>query len=429
MLSPPVAGGTICLGCQLRAVSRRAAPGLAAAAQARAQNPIRRRRYASEATRSPEDELAAILRQQSHSEDSHLRQPARGSQKRDSVQDNDFPFPSASDEQKHTEDSRVHLAAPASAEPTERQEVDLIKALEEQKHANEYDVRQSGNQWHEKQPVQSRRDTPPEHNNWADGGARLAEEDLPSPAQMLASERPYSPQQPGADVAGLRRRVEQTRQKIQKYRKGNMLLREDRERLEFDTLGEAAEIIVLRESGDRKKPSLKDDDGPTDPGLQLSELTNDQEDGLGLDIILENLDELRPEHRILPSSEFKALFDSLMNGFTSVQLERYIERQHQRLAEGDETPFLGILPDVSEPKSWILEQSHWTPVVKGAVEDVGTQLKGYILKSMPPKQRLVIHLMRESWGMSAQELMDGQGALEVRIRDLEFRLLTREYYP
>lgn len=208
-----------------------------------------------------------------------------------------------------------------------------------------------------------------------------------------------------------------------RYRKGQTMLVADPRQLPVETLGQDAPVIVLRERGPWKRKKLKQDERPVESGSNIEDYV-DQEVGLSLDMIMENIDELRPEHRILPAREFKGVFDVLMNGFTALHLESYIERYRQRLAEGDETPFLGVIPDEVLSRPWIVSQSRWIPEVQGAVADVPHPLKGYILKTMPPKQRLAMKLMRECWGMSVQELLHGQGLLDLELRELEFRLLT-----
>lgn len=213
---------------------------------------------------------------------------------------------------------------------------------------------------------------------------------------------------------------------ITRYRKGETMLVADPRQLPVETLGQDAPVIVLRERGPWKRKKLKQDERPVESNPNIEDYV-DQEVGLSLDMIMENIDELRPGHRILPAREFKGVFDILMNGFTALHLETYVERHRQRLAEGDETPFLGVIPDEVLSRPWIVSQSRWTPEVQGAVADVPHPLKGYILKTMPPKQRLAMKLMRECWGMSVQELLYGQGLLDLEMRELEFRLLTCKF--
>lgn len=409
MFSSSVAGGSICLGCQLRAVTGRAAPVLAAAAVAQTQNRARtgrRRHYTSEApTSTRDDPIGEALNNQKHSEGPYRRRSNATS--RATPADH---LAAILNQQRHPEESHKRQSTPAF----------------EATHGDDWGLPEQ--QTKNPKPAHSRWGTPPPgafedeeydpleddggYDQGAGGGwAWRAAERLEREADgefMDQLVRYTAPAQPKAPTA---------------YRKGNTKLVEDRPRLSIDTLGKAAEVIVLREGGNWHSKPYKVDERPADKGLTLDEHV-DQEAGLDLEVILENIDELRPEHRILPTREFKDVFDILMNGFTCTQLDSYVQRHQLRQWEGDETPLLGVLSELSKPQPWIVGQSMWTPEVKGAVEEVDQPLMGYVLKSMTPKQRLVMQLMRECWAMSVQELIDGQGVLEVQLRAREFKLLT-----
>lgn len=177
-----------------------------------------------------------------------------------------------------------------------------------------------------------------------------------------------------------------------------------------------------------------------DSGLRIEEFL-DEQDVLSLDDVVKNIHGLKPERQIVSAREFKSLFSTLLNGFTILQLEKYVvwhreqsilERIKDEVFGENETPSEeATIPEDVLPKrqeyAWMTEQAHWTPYVDGAVEEVQYPLAGYIMKNMPPKQRLVVQLMRECWDISIQELLDGNGRVDIRVRDLEFKLLTREY--
>ncbi|KAF3768815.1 hypothetical protein M406DRAFT_71789 [Cryphonectria parasitica EP155] len=362
MFSPSVAGGSICIGCQLRAVTRRATPAIAASAQARPQSRVRRRRFASEATGRQEEDLVAILTQQSHNEKARSRRP---------------------------------ISSRKQSTKTQKENLDETPI---------YDAKQPS---HAPARAPARPDSLPETESLQDGDA-----DAGTVGDSL-----FIRERTGHESKQL------PKPKANAYRKGNTLLREDRARLSVAALGKEAEIIVLREGGEWKRRIMKEEIEAADEDLGIEEHI-DQEEGLSLDIVLENIDELRPQHRILPTNEFKRVLEDLMKGFTVPQLHGYVQRHRQRLADGDESPFFGVLPELLKPQPWTLEQTQWTPETPNALQDVDPQLRGYILKSMRHKQRLTMQLMRECWGISAQELMDGPGVLELRIRDPEFKLLT-----
>lgn len=222
-----------------------------------------------------------------------------------------------------------------------------------------------------------------------------------------------------------------------------MVLVEDASKLGVWTLGKAAEVIVLRDGRqwERKGPLVEaSSEKAMENGLKVEDFL-DEQDVLSLDDVVKNIHGLKPERQIVSAREFKTLFGTLFDGFTILQLEKYVvwhreqsilERIKDDVFGGDETPSEEpTIPEDVLPKrreyAWMTEQAHWTPYVDGAVEEAQYPLAGYIMKSMPPKQRLVIQLMRECWDVSIQELLDGNGRVDIRVRDLEFRLLTREY--
>lgn len=463
--SVTVAGGSICLGCQLRAVTRRAAPVLAAAAAAAAQSHDRRRQYASEATKSDSDnDLVAVLNAQKHQEEAQKRNKHASRARR--APDDDWdglsgqkkasPKPEPAGSSPRQAPSNYHLADILNKQKhSEKKTGKPRRSSLSETATNDWLFEDDRENLNDTKPARSRRDAPlsfpgfpprssPEDHN-KDARERNArhydaqdcsahnhdaweqatqDSDGGPPFRRVGENRGtsrYEDHEFAAEAA--KYRPSKRPGEPNSYRKGDSRLVEDVNKLSGQTLGKPAEVIVLRDGGQWRRRAFREDKRPVDLGFNLTQ--TDQEEGLGLDLVMDNIEELRPMHRILPSTEFKAVFDLLLNGFTSTQLESYVERQHTREEEGDESPLVESIPDdLSTTRPWILEQSAWSPDVKGALQDIPHPLKGYILKSMPPKQRLVMLLMRECWGMSVQEVMDGQGVLEARLRDTEFKLLT-----
>lgn len=482
--SVTVAGGSVCLGCQLRAVTRRAVPALAGAGAAHVQAQPQaqlgtvdtRRQYASEATKSdPGNDLAAILHAQKHQEDARRRKRPAFRSGRAPVDDWDRPAQPSKSKSKKENKNKIETggtlhesaASPRWQEPFAYDPSDSLNKRQHREQS-ESPPQASPDDWlfqleqkdenyeNDTKPIRSRRDDTlsspgtgrrlslEEHDEAQgscapDDGAQYHDaqvQDSESSFRRVgerqgenSSERDiprYEDERFAAEAA--KYRSSRRSGEPNTYRKGDTRLVEKVNKLSGQTLGKPAEVIVLRDDGQWRRKPLKEDKGPVDTSFNL-ETQADQEEGLDLDLVLDNIEGLRPVHRILPSSEFKAVFDSLLSGFNSIQLESYVERHQTREEEGGEAPSTGVASDVSaaSTRPWILGQSAWTPDVKGAVQDLPAPLKGYILKSMPPKQRLVMMLMRECWDMSVQEVMDGQGTLEVRLRDTEFKLLTCKY--
>ena len=227
------------------------------------------------------------------------------------------------------------------------------------------------------------------------------------------------------------------------HRRGDMVLVEDASKLGVDSLGKAAEVIVLRDGRqwERRPAPVKDSsEEAMDSGLTIEDLL-DEQDVLSLDDVVKNIHGLNPQRQIVSAREFKSLFNTLLSGFTILQLEKYVVWHREQpvlemiknevFGENESLSEESTIPEDVVPKrreyAWMTEQAHWTPYVDGAVEEAQYPLAGYVMKSMPPKQRLVVQLMRECWEISVQELLDGNGHVDIRVRDLEFKLLTRKY--
>lgn len=502
MFSSPVAGaGSICLGCQLRAVTRRAAPVLAASAVAHSPTAIRRRRYASDSSEpasNNDDFLASVLNNQRFddgyeaSKPKKKRAPAyrvKSKKQRDTFAQASHrePSPFYSEQEVGFEDvwdqdPELETGTTDPDRPLEKADIKSDSAPVEQQSGEidygassaEADLLLENYSWNAistdelrqqyadrkfrrpkktqsesqepsatpttdnptKNPTETREDHSNDKPDWRNDMLRKSRvkhtdnlydwsEGTSAASQKQQDVTGLEPGEGTLTQVQLPHIVEPKEPEIRHYRKGDTRLVEDVSQLPIETLGQDAPVIVLREQGPWRRRQFKEEKRPVDNGVNIQDYT-DQEAGLSLDLIMENIDELRPDHRSLPAREFKDIFDILMKGFTSMHLETYIERNRQRLAEGDEIPFLGVIPDEIVSRPWIVSQSRWIPEVKGAVADVPHPLKGYILKTMPPKQRLVMQLMRECWGMSVQELLHGQGVLDLEVRDLEFRLLTRK---
>lgn len=396
MFSSPVASGSICLGCQLRAVTRRvAAPVVSTAAQTRIRN-RKRRYYASKATNPKFDELAKLLESQRHSEPeiSPGKQPTDDwGLSEDTVQN------APGGVEKNGNPGRADLNESSHALSSQWEPIRPDDFVQQAIEGQVYSLEPNDTAYGQAEPM--RQEGGPMQQNVDDGVGVVRRQPI---GVRFEEHKP-----------------------LKRYWKGDIQLVQDFRKLSVDSLGQKTDIIVLKEDGlYKKKKAPKVEKSSSDGDFDVEAFV-DQEPGLSLDTIVNNIEEFRPQHRILPAREFKVLFDSLMKSFTSPQIAEYVTRYHQRLEQGDEPPSPGALPSSETLRPWIVSDMQWIPEVRGAVPNLDKILQGYILKSMPPKQRRVMQLMRECWGMSVQELTHGLGALEVKVRDLEFKLLTRKW--
>ncbi|KAL2149977.1 hypothetical protein VTH82DRAFT_7653 [Thermothelomyces myriococcoides] len=200
----------------------------------------------------------------------------------------------------------------------------------------------------------------------------------------------------------------------------------ERRGLDIAMLGKPGSAIVLREKRPRKKrplpPELKSESDSPGTHVDPASLLADKDAAVNSEDILLNIHELRPkDERILSDKAFTQLRDNLVNGFTNAQLTRYVREYEEikqlDLEETHEHP-------VEEFPPWVLEHQPWAPILEDGLEGVDPRLAGYITKGMTPKVRLAVRLMRNCWNLCNQSVLDKDGYLCLRLRDVEFSLLT-----
>lgn len=202
------------------------------------------------------------------------------------------------------------------------------------------------------------------------------------------------------------------------YKSRGQIVSPEKEGLSIDMLGKPGSAIVLREKRAwRKKPQPVSDGAEAaqvDPAsLLLQDAAPADED------ILLNIHELRPkDEKILSEKQFTQLKNTLVGGFTGAQLARYFkEYETLRRLSGEEN-------NTPEEAPWVLERQPWAPTVATGAEDVEPHLVGYLTRGMAPKTRLVVRLIRECWDVANKNVLDRDGYLSIRLRDVEFSLLT-----
>ncbi|KAK1825773.1 mitochondrial inner-membrane-bound regulator-domain-containing protein [Podospora conica] len=188
--------------------------------------------------------------------------------------------------------------------------------------------------------------------------------------------------------------------------------------LPIDILGKPGAAIVMRSKGQLRKFIPEEEEVAEDPEAS-TDITEAMEEALGADDddYLLNIHELRQTDRTLTEIEFNALKDTLVKGFTKVQLEEY-------LADSESFPRDPVqeVPQLPDPE-WVVSRRPWVPDATAGTKDRGDIMRGYMSKSMTPKQRLVIELLRKRWNVSCDSVSGNMGRLDVALRDVEFSLL------
>lgn len=201
------------------------------------------------------------------------------------------------------------------------------------------------------------------------------------------------------------------------------------EKLDIDILGKPAQAIVMKSRGDsRSRRHVIQEDAPAEQDAHgVWDAVELQESGPATpDEVQKNIAELWPaESSIVSEREFMALMDVLLEGFTVAQLTAYVSKNR-----GSDAEILSSLGATGqdEQNPWVCYKWPWVPEAS-ADEKMGTAVQGYIRDDMSAKEKLVMRLMRECWGLSIRELMDGPGRLDVSVREAEFLLLLRTLSP
>lgn len=193
-------------------------------------------------------------------------------------------------------------------------------------------------------------------------------------------------------------------------------LRENREKLPIDVLGEEAEVIVLRDSKFNTYDHADVVEVQEVESIDILAKLDEERGLVGEKEVEENINELRPKQGEEPRTrrELNGLVTELQNGFTVSQLARYIQ------SHGSKHP-AEVQPPTS---SLLLRISPWVPGISESNELLDNDhLKGYDLDSYTSKQRLVLRLLRECWKLELPAVEEGIGQIEVNLKPGELDLL------
>lgn len=161
-----------------------------------------------------------------------------------------------------------------------------------------------------------------------------------------------------------------------------------RESLDLEALGKPVTALIIRDLDElrprpRPRPvTLIEGEPPSDDThVCIDDALPDQEEsGQVLATAFANMDELRPRHkRCLSAREFEELLGSLIDGFTTVQLESYYTSQVKN-----------SVPVKSYP--WITRYRRWRAYRKPGPE------------SITAKQRAAAKIIRGSWGIEMRDM-------------------------
>jgi len=200
------------------------------------------------------------------------------------------------------------------------------------------------------------------------------------------------------------------------YGHRGQLQRENRELLKLKSLGDPAEVIILRDT-EFKAYSFGakqiEDLAPRSINI-LAELDNER--GLvGRKEVEENINQFRPQKGKEPQTEedFNNIVQEIQASFTSSQLARYIQAHEKGVPKlAGDALITGITP--------------WTPGISKSKDPLDEEDRGYSFSSYTGKQRLALRLVRHCWNLGLPQLEEGIGEIEVELRPRDYYLLLRK---
>jgi Mitochondrial inner-membrane-bound regulator len=198
--------------------------------------------------------------------------------------------------------------------------------------------------------------------------------------------------------------------------------------LDINSLGTPSEVIVLRDAAVRQIPSKMEDVETPERVDILAQL--DAERGLISQAEVEkNIEELMPkgDAKGVSWAELRGIQEQLVSGFTVTQLVKYIDsfkaRSDTAKSRDEDQHKAGPLGPIRRKTAWMAGISE----TGGYFEE--NSLRGYGSEAFTPKQRLVLQLLRQCWGIEVQEVTESIGEIELELEQTELELLISRCTP
>ncbi|KAG7140036.1 hypothetical protein HYQ45_003119 [Verticillium longisporum] len=219
----------------------------------------------------------------------------------------------------------------------------------------------------------------------------------------------YTPRDVDAAPDGRPPQQGETKERVHHGRIGHRRVTLQPEALDVEILGQRAHTIVMRDNL-RPKPRRAIEEAAEEAAMTEEEADAAMRarvdalmDRVSPDEALANMEELRPQTRLLSANEFWALHDVLCEGFTSAQLAHYVRANKRTapLARGSSSA-----ADVRPPRSWMAR-----PYALRPVEDLQLPAGASV------KSRAVFTLMRTTWMLDIWERVEALNEVDIVFKD------------
>lgn len=244
------------------------------------------------------------------------------------------------------------------------------------------------------------------------------------------------------------RRLDEESTKLHGHR--GRKLQENIQDLNIKSLGESAKAVVLQDSKYTFYAHTYRMDDQEPEHVDIGKLLEAERGLVSPEQVRQSIDAVRPRQERLVQSweELNEIVMALSDGFTTAQMQGYVEhhKQHNRELVNPKTPIAGktvalegaevdslhsvtqnVPPGVSHTT---LNVRPWRPGISTHADHFDVDyLQGYVVASHTAKHKIAIRIVRECWGMEAEELNDGIGQFEVDFAKGDLDLLSSMLTP
>jgi len=211
-------------------------------------------------------------------------------------------------------------------------------------------------------------------------------------------------------------------------------LQQNVEDLGINSLGGSAKAVILQDSkytyytNERRLADLKSEH------LDLGKLLDAERGIVTADQVYRSIEELRPgighDKVVVSWEEFNKIVKALSDGFSTAQVQTYIHRFKQENGQLIGQRSATQNEEEKPADQSILEVRPWRPGLTPSIDSFDFDpLQGYAVSSYTSKQKIVLHIVRECWGVEAVELVEGIGQFEVVFQEQDLKLLTSMSIP
>ena len=208
-------------------------------------------------------------------------------------------------------------------------------------------------------------------------------------------------------------------------------LREDIASLDTPSLGKPSEVVVLRDANlDASTVQRKlSKDERYSSAQELLASIKAEKGLLTYEDVKTNMDRLRPrlDELVLSKAEFDELANKVRDGFTTVQMLRYLDgfKKAEELVSRSDVGDSGDVRHDGDGEM-LIQQTEWRPGTTPFNQDEQGRPKLEKPRYRSRKEKLASRVLRNCWKVQIEEVVESMGELELTLSPLGISLLLRD---